>query len=99
MAEGETKRALIVDDDLSVLQADAGGIAEHSSLGSRYFSEARNMALNSPSKNTYDLMIFDFSMPMIDGALLFELISKVYENQLAPAAHAALTACFRSGFG
>ena len=32
----------------------------------------------------YDLLIFDFSMPMIDGALLFELISKVYENSTPP---------------
>jgi DNA-binding response OmpR family regulator len=31
-------------------------------------------------KKSYDLMIFDFSMPMIDGTLLFFLISKVYEN-------------------
>ena len=28
-------------------------------------------------------MIFDFSMPMIDGTLLFLLISKVYENSFA----------------
>jgi DNA-binding response OmpR family regulator len=35
-------------------------------------------------KKTYDLMIFDFSMPLIDGALLFELISKVYENTAPP---------------
>ena len=33
-------------------------------------------------KKTYDLMIFDFSMPMIDGSLLFLLISKVYENSV-----------------
>lgn len=31
-------------------------------------------------KKTYDLMVFDFSMPMIDGTLLFQLISLVYEN-------------------
>src|SRR4051812_13614546 len=31
-------------------------------------------------KKSYDLLIFDFSMPMIDGAMLFFLISKVYEN-------------------
>ncbi|MBA3607575.1 MAG: response regulator [Chthoniobacterales bacterium] len=35
-------------------------------------------------KKTYDLMIFDFSMPMIDGTLLFLLISKVYENSNPP---------------
>jgi len=35
-------------------------------------------------KKTYNLMIFDFSMPMIDGTLLFLLISKVYENSNPP---------------
>lgn len=34
-------------------------------------------------KKTYDLLIFDFSMPMIDGAMLFFLIGKVY-NYAAP---------------
>lgn len=31
-------------------------------------------------KKKYDLFIFDFQMPMIDGAMLFFLISKVYQN-------------------
>lgn len=35
-------------------------------------------------KKTYDLFIFDFSMPMIDGAMLFFLIGKVYDNAAPP---------------
>lgn len=31
-------------------------------------------------KKSYDLLIFDFQMPMIDGAMLFFLIAKAYEN-------------------
>src|ERR1700751_2045972 len=31
-------------------------------------------------KKDYDLFVFDFSMPMIDGAMLFFLIGKVYDN-------------------
>jgi CheY-like chemotaxis protein len=31
-------------------------------------------------KKIYDLFIFDFQMPMIDGAMLFFLIGKVYTN-------------------
>ena len=31
-------------------------------------------------KKKYDLFIFDFQMPMIDGAMLFFLIGKVYTN-------------------
>ncbi len=39
-------------------------------------------------KKTYDLLIFDFSMPMIDGAMLFFLLGKVY-NQFGAAADRA----------
>ena len=35
-------------------------------------------------KKNYDLLIFDFSMPMIDGAMLFFLLGKVYENAQPP---------------
>jgi two-component system probable response regulator PhcQ len=35
-------------------------------------------------KKKYDLFIFDFSMPMIDGAMLFFLISKAYNNSEPP---------------
>lgn len=35
-------------------------------------------------KKSYDLFIFDFSMPMIDGAMLFFLIGKVYDNAGPP---------------
>ena len=35
-------------------------------------------------KKTYDLFIFDFQMPMIDGAMLFFLIGKVYNNAQLP---------------
>ena len=35
-------------------------------------------------KKTYDLLIFDFSMPMIDGAMLFLLIGKVYNHAVPP---------------
>jgi CheY-like chemotaxis protein len=35
-------------------------------------------------KKRYDLFIFDFQMPMIDGAMLFFLIGKVYDNLQPP---------------
>ena len=35
-------------------------------------------------KKTYDLLIFDFQMPMIDGAMLFFLIRKVYDHSATP---------------
>src|SRR5213595_720596 len=35
-------------------------------------------------KKTYDLLLFDFQMPMIDGAMLFFLIGKVYNHSVPP---------------
>jgi DNA-binding response OmpR family regulator len=35
-------------------------------------------------KKDYDLFVFDFSMPMIDGAMLFFLIGKVYGHAQPP---------------
>lgn len=35
-------------------------------------------------KKQYDLFIFDFQMPMIDGAMLFFLIGKVYNHASPP---------------
>jgi DNA-binding response OmpR family regulator len=83
MAEGETKRVLIVDDDMSVLRLirDALQGILHWEVDS---SPKPEYGFELALKKTYDLMIFDFSMPMIDGALLFELISKVYENSSPP---------------
>ena len=83
MAEPEAKRVLIVDDDLAVLRI----------IRDAFQSILRWEVDTSPKpeygfelalKKSYDLMIFDFSMPLIDGALLFDLISKVYENTVPP---------------
>lgn len=79
----EPKRILIVDDDVSLL---------------RLVREAVTTVLNcevdtSPKpeygfelalKRQYDLLIFDFQMPMIDGAMLFFLIGKVCDNAQPP---------------
>jgi DNA-binding response OmpR family regulator len=83
MAEGETKRALIVDDDMSVLRLIREALQNilHWEVDT---SPKPEYGFELALKKTYDLMIFDFSMPMIDGALLFELISKVYENSSPP---------------
>ncbi len=77
------KRVLIVDDDTAVLRIIREALQNFlrwevdSSPKPEYGFE---LAL----KKTYDLMIFDFSMPLIDGTLLFSLISKVYENSSPP---------------
>ena len=79
MAEDDPKKILMVDDDVALL---------------RIVREALTTCLRcevdtSPDpaygfeltlKKSYDLLIFDFSMPMIDGAMLFFLIGKVYDH-------------------
>jgi DNA-binding response OmpR family regulator len=83
MAEARTRRVLIVDDDLAVLRImrDALQSILHWEVDT---SPKPAYGFELALKKTYDLMIFDFSMPLIDGALLFELISKVYENTAPP---------------
>ncbi len=83
MAEAATKRVLIVDDDTAVLRIMREALQTllqwevDTSPKPEYGFE---LAL----KKSYDLMIFDFSMPLIDGTMLFLLISKVYENSTPP---------------
>jgi DNA-binding NtrC family response regulator len=73
------KKILVVDDDVSIL---------------RLVRESLTALLNcevdtTPSpeyafelilKKHYDLLIFDFAMPSIDGALLYSLLAKVFET-------------------
>lgn len=83
MAEGDTKRVLIVDDDTAVLRIMREALQNllHWEVDTTPKPEyGFELAL----KKNYDLMIFDFSMPMIDGTLLFLLISKVYETASPP---------------
>ena len=79
MAESELRRVLIVDDDTAVLRImrEAFQTLLHWEVDS---SPKPEYGFELALKKSYDLMIFDFSMPLIDGTLLFLLISKVYEN-------------------
>lgn len=83
MAEPEIKRVLIVDDDTAVLRImrEALQTLLHWEIDT---SPKPEYGFELALKKNYDLMIFDFSMPMIDGTLLFLLISKVYENSNPP---------------
>src|SRR5438874_7035999 len=79
----EPKRILMVDDDVTLLRIVREALTTclrcevDTSPKPEYGFE---LAL----KKNYDLFIFDFSMPMIDGAMLFFLISKVYHNAESP---------------
>lgn len=83
MPEGPPKKILMVDDDVALLRIVREALTSclrcevDTSPNPEYGFE---LAL----KKTYDLLIFDFSMPMIDGAMLFSLISKVYDHTSPP---------------
>ena len=80
---GDSKRILVVDDDTALTRL----ISE--ALRSRFRCEVD--ATPNPEygfelalKKRYRVFVFDFSMPMIDGAMLFTLIGKVYNHVNPP---------------
>jgi DNA-binding response OmpR family regulator len=74
----EPKRILIVDDDVALMRVTREALTSflHCDVDT---SPKPEYGFELALKKTYDLLIFDFSMPMIDGAMLFFLIGKVYQ--------------------
>jgi len=83
MPEARIRRVLIVDDDTAVLRIMREALQNflHWEVDT---SPKPEYGFELALKKHYDLMIFDFSMPMIDGTLLFLLLSKAYENMSPP---------------
>ena len=80
---GELKKILIVDDDVGLMRVVREALI--SFLGCEVDTSPKpEYGFELALKKTYDLLIFDFSMPMIDGAMLFFLIGKVYANSHPP---------------
>src|ERR1700751_3378558 len=83
MAEDVVKKILMVDDDVSLLRIVREALTSclvcevDTSPDPTYGFE---LAL----KKSFDLFVFDFSMPLVDGAMLFFLIGKVYDNAQPP---------------
>jgi DNA-binding response OmpR family regulator len=76
------KRILIVDDEVALLRIMREALTA-SFICEIDTSPRPEYGFELALKKTYDLFIFDFSMPMIDGAMLFFLIGKVY-NSIQP---------------
>ncbi len=75
----------MVDDDVSILRL----LRESLSALLHYEVDTTpnpEYAFELVLKKQYDLLIFDFSMPSIDGALLYSLLAKVH-GIAAPAGH------------
>jgi two-component system probable response regulator PhcQ len=76
---GEPKRFLMVDDDVALLRVVREALV--ATLNCEVDTSPKpEYAFELALKKTYDLFMFDFQMPMIDGAMLFFLIGKVYQN-------------------
>ncbi len=76
MAE-KSQRVLVVDDDVVILRLVRESLTGllHCEVETTPNPEyAFELILKKP----FDLLIFDFSMPGIDGAVLYGLISKLY---------------------
>ncbi len=72
------KKILVVDDDVSILRL----VRESLTALLRCEVETTpdpEYAFELALRKQYDLFLFDFSMPSIDGALLYSLLSKVHE--------------------
>jgi CheY-like chemotaxis protein len=75
----EPKRFLMVDDDVALLRVVREALM--ATLRCEVDTSPKpEYAFELALKKSYDLFIFDFQMPMIDGAMLFFLIAKVYQN-------------------
>jgi DNA-binding response OmpR family regulator len=83
MGSVSAKKILVVDDDVGLMRVIREALTSFlrcevdTSPNPEYGFE---LALTK----TYDLLIFDFSMPMIDGAMLFFLIGKAYNHAQPP---------------
>ena len=77
------KRILMVDDDVSLMRVMREALTSfvHCEVDS---SPSPEYGFELALKKDYDLFVFDFSMPMIDGAMLFFLIGKVYAHAQPP---------------
>jgi DNA-binding response OmpR family regulator len=83
MSEAAAKKILIVDDDVALMRVMREALT--SFLRCEVDTSPKpEYGFELALKKTYDLMLFDFSMPMIDGAMLFFLIGKVYNNSVPP---------------
>ena len=83
MSEAEPKKILMVDDEVTLLRMMREAFT--ASLRCEVDTSPRpEYGFELALKKTYDLFLFDFQMPMIDGAMLFFLIEKVYNNSVPP---------------
>ena len=83
MSDAAPKKILIVDDDVGLMRVMREALT--SFLRCEVDTSPKpEYGFELALKKNYDLLLFDFQMPMIDGAMLFFLIGKVYNNSVPP---------------
>ena len=83
MSEAAPKKILIVDDDVALMRVMREALT--SMIRCEVDTSPKpEYGFELAMKKTYDLLMFDFQMPMIDGAMLFLLIGKVYNSAVPP---------------
>jgi DNA-binding response OmpR family regulator len=83
MGNAAPKKILIVDDDVALMRVMREALT--SMLRCEVDTSPKpEYGFELALKKNYDLLMFDFQMPMIDGAMLFLLIGKVYNNAVPP---------------
>ena len=83
MSKAAPKKILIVDDDVALMRVMREALT--SMLRCEVDTSPKpEYGFELALKKKYDLLMFDFQMPMIDGAMLFLLIGKVYNNSVPP---------------
>jgi DNA-binding response OmpR family regulator len=83
MSDAAPKKILIVDDDVGLMRVMREALT--SFLRCEVDTSPKpEYGFELALKKSYDLLMFDFQMPMIDGAMLFFLIGKVYNNSVPP---------------
>lgn len=74
----ENKKILVVDDEFAMRDVLFEFLQEHGSNVS--LAASGKEALEMIHKNTFDMMIFDVTMPDMDGITLFEEMKKIVAN-------------------
>lgn len=72
-----TRSILVVDDDVEILRFLRETLAAFAAC-TVDTSPSSEYAFELALKKTYDLFLFDFTMPVVDGAVLYQFIRKVY---------------------
>ena len=77
------KHILVVDDDVGILRLVRETLTSFLNC-SVDTSPSAEYAFEMALRKDYGLFIFDFNMPIVDGALLYNLLGKVYEITSVP---------------